>query len=67
MGAGIFGEIVGAHHKAGKPRFRIERRRGDVADIEHGERRFHHRPDTDMRIGAHIDEPGREVLQLARR
>ena len=66
-GAGVLGEVVGAHDEAGQPGLGIERGGGDLADIEHRQRRLHHGPDPHARIGAHVDDARRQVLQLARR
>ena len=62
--AGVLGEIVGAHDEAGQPRQRIARRRRDLAGVEHGERRLHHRPEAHAGLGTDADEVLGDLAKL---
>ena len=64
-GAGLLGDVVGAHDEAGEPGLRIGGARRDRGRVDDPDRRFHHRPHPDLVIGGDVDEAGRDILELA--
>ena len=63
-GAGLLGEIVGAEHEAGEPRFGVACRRRDRPHVEDRGRRFDHGPDAHLLVGVHAEQALRDQLEL---